>query len=93
MFETLGAPELLIILVIVVLLFGAGRVGRLGKDLGTSVKEFRRAIKDDDTVAPTPVARESAVSSPAVSAAFPAETATPLAAGVEPPRTQAPSIF
>jgi sec-independent protein translocase protein TatA len=48
MFETLGAPELLIILVLVVVLFGAGRVGRLGKDLGTSVKEFRRAVKDED---------------------------------------------
>lgn len=48
MFETLGAPELLIVLVLVVVLFGAGRVGRLGKDLGTSVREFRRAVKDED---------------------------------------------
>lgn len=48
MFETIGVPELLIILAIVMLLFGAGKVGRLGKDLGTSVKEFRRALKDDE---------------------------------------------
>ena len=35
-------------------LFGAGRVGRLGKDLGTSVKEFRRAMRDDEDAPPPP---------------------------------------
>ena len=93
MFETLGAPELLIILVIVVLLFGAGRVGRLGKDLGTSVKEFRRAIQDDDSAAPGPAAPESVAISSVALAQLPAETAAPLTSTVEPQRTQAPSIF
>lgn len=51
MFDTIGAPELLIIGVIVVLLFGVGKVSSLGKELGTSVKEFRRAIRDDETPA------------------------------------------
>jgi sec-independent protein translocase protein TatA len=54
MFDTIGVPELLIILAVVVLLFGAGKVSRLGKDLGTSVKEFRRAMKEDDEAAPVP---------------------------------------
>ena len=54
MFDTIGVPELLIILAIVVLLFGAGKVSRLGKDLGTSVKEFRRAMKDEDEATPIP---------------------------------------
>lgn len=54
MFETIGVPELLIILAIVMLLFGAGKVGRLGKDLGTSVKEFRRALKDEEDTPPQP---------------------------------------
>lgn len=48
MFGSLGAPELIIIGVIVILLFGVGKLSGLGKDLGGSVKEFRRAIKDDD---------------------------------------------
>lgn len=48
MFGDIGAPELIIILLIVIVLFGAGRVGKLGKDVGTSVREFRRAVKDDD---------------------------------------------
>lgn len=48
MFGSLGAPELLIIGLIVILLFGVGKISGLGKDLGTSVKEFRKAVKDED---------------------------------------------
>jgi len=48
MFGSLGAPELIIIGVIVILLFGVGKLSGLGKDLGGSVKEFRKAIKDED---------------------------------------------
>jgi sec-independent protein translocase protein TatA len=51
MFQTIGAPELLIIAAVVLLLFGVGKVGRMGKDLGTSVKEFRRALKDEEAPA------------------------------------------
>ena len=47
MIGDLGAPELLIIAAIVILLFGVGKVGRLGKDLGTAVREFRTAVRDD----------------------------------------------
>lgn len=54
MFGSLGAPELIIIGIIVVLLFGVGKLSGLGKDLGSSVKEFRRAIKDEEEAkAPT----------------------------------------
>ena len=48
MLGTLGAPELLIIGAIVLLIFGVGRLSGLGKDLGSSIKEFRKAVKDDD---------------------------------------------
>ena len=48
MLGSLGAPELLIIGAIVLLIFGVGRLSGLGKDLGSSIKEFRRAVKDDD---------------------------------------------
>jgi sec-independent protein translocase protein TatA len=44
----LGVLELLIILVIVIILFGASRITGLGKALGGSVSEFRRAVKEDD---------------------------------------------
>ena len=52
MIGDLGAPELLIIFAIVILLFGAGKVGRLGKDLGTAIREFRTAVQDDKHDAP-----------------------------------------
>jgi len=42
----LGAPELIIILVIVLVIFGASRLPGLFKALGQGVKEFRDASKD-----------------------------------------------
>jgi sec-independent protein translocase protein TatA len=50
----LGYQELLIILVIVLILFGANRLPELAKSLGSSVKEFKKGVneaKDDSTVA------------------------------------------
>jgi sec-independent protein translocase protein TatA len=43
----LGLPELLIILVIVVLLFGAGRLPQIGSGIGEGIKNFRKSMKDD----------------------------------------------
>lgn len=44
-------PQLLIILVIVVLLFGAKRLRTLGGDLGGAVKGFKNAMAEDDEAA------------------------------------------
>jgi sec-independent protein translocase protein TatA len=40
-----GPTELIIILVMFVLLFGVGRIGRLGSELGQAVSAFRRASR------------------------------------------------
>lgn len=45
----LGGPELLIILVIVLLIFGVGRISRVGKELGTGIREFRKGLSEDET--------------------------------------------
>ena len=42
-------PELLIILAIVVLLFGAKKIPDLAKGLGTGIKDFKKAIKEDES--------------------------------------------
>ena len=42
----LGPGELLIILVIVLLLFGPGRVSRIGGELGSAVANFRRGLEE-----------------------------------------------
>jgi sec-independent protein translocase protein TatA len=48
MFKSLGTTELLIILAVVVLIFGVGRLGKLGRDLGEGIREFRKGVKTDD---------------------------------------------
>lgn len=44
MFKGFGAPELIIILIILLLLFGATRLPQLGASLGKGIKEFRRGV-------------------------------------------------
>ena len=44
----LGPPELLIILAIVVVLFGATRLTGIGGALGKSIREFRREVKEGE---------------------------------------------
>lgn len=47
-----GWPEILIILVIVVLIFGVGKVADVGPALGKAISGFRQAVRDDDEVKP-----------------------------------------
>ena len=44
----LGTTELIIILVIVVLLFGVGRVSRIAGELGKGVRDFQKSLKGED---------------------------------------------
>lgn len=50
----LGTTELIIILIIVVLVFGVGRISKLGSEMGKGISAFRDGMKegkdDDDTV-------------------------------------------
>ena len=55
----IGEPEeLLIIAVLVILLFGVGRVDKIGSELGKSIRDFRKALQGTDNQpakpAPTP---------------------------------------
>ena len=43
----LGPLEIAIIAGIIVLLFGVGRISGLGRELGTSIREFRRGVKEE----------------------------------------------
>lgn len=46
MFGNIGFPELLIILVIVLLLFGAKRLPEIARGMGRSLSEFKKGIKE-----------------------------------------------
>ncbi len=48
MFGGFGMPELLVILVIVLLMFGPKRIKSIGSDLGSAIKGFRKAVTDDE---------------------------------------------
>ena len=43
----LGAPELIIILIIIVFIFGANRLPQLATGLGKSIKNFKEASRDE----------------------------------------------
>jgi sec-independent protein translocase protein TatA len=44
----IGLPELLIILAIIVIIFGANRLPGLGKGIGSAIRNFKEGIKDGD---------------------------------------------
>ena len=46
---SIGLPELIVILVIVILIFGANRLPELGRGIGKGIKNFKEATKEDDT--------------------------------------------
>ena len=43
----LGMPELLVILVIIVIIFGAGKLPEIGSGIGKGIKNFKEATKSD----------------------------------------------
>jgi sec-independent protein translocase protein TatA len=45
---SLGTPELVLILAVVVLLFGVGRVSRIGGEMGSAIREFRKGLRGED---------------------------------------------
>jgi sec-independent protein translocase protein TatA len=48
MFSTFGLPELLVVLVIIVILFGVGRIGKVAGEVGKGIRSFREGLKGDD---------------------------------------------
>lgn len=50
----LGVAELVVILVIVLVIFGAGRLPQLGDGIGRSIRNFRREVSKPDAIDITP---------------------------------------
>ncbi len=44
----LGTTEIILIIVLVLVLFGGGKLAGVGKALGKSIKDFKKEVKDDD---------------------------------------------
>lgn len=43
-----GTTEMVLIIVMVIFLFGLGRISRLGGELGSAIRDFRKGLKHDD---------------------------------------------
>ena len=52
----LVTTEIVVILVIVILLFGVGRISRIGGELGSGIRAFRNGLKADERAAGSPEA-------------------------------------
>ena len=48
MFRSIGFPELMVILVVAVLLFGGKKIPEVAKGLGEGIKNFKNALKTED---------------------------------------------
>jgi sec-independent protein translocase protein TatA len=83
---TLGAPELILIVLAIVLIFGASKLGDIGGAVGKSIKEFKKASRDEtaatqsetEIVTPEPAKLNGAATTTAASAEKEAE---PVAIG------------
>ena len=79
----LGPWELVIILLIVVVIFGAGRLAEIGGAVGKSVREFRSATHDEDKEKATAAATTAApvTTTAPVNSTAPVNVAVPVATG------------
>ncbi len=50
----LGMPELVVILVIILIIFGAGKLPEIGSGIGKGIKNFKSATKDKHDQIPSP---------------------------------------
>lgn len=53
MLDSIGLPELLVILVLAVLLFGSSKIPELAKGLGQGIHNFKQALKEGKDSSPT----------------------------------------
>jgi sec-independent protein translocase protein TatA len=54
----IGMPELLIILVIILIIFGAGKLPDIGNALGRGIRNFKKASKEPDEIDVTPESKK-----------------------------------
>jgi sec-independent protein translocase protein TatA len=54
----IGMPELLIILVIILIIFGAGKLPEIGGALGRGIKNFKKATREPNEIDVTPTAEQ-----------------------------------
>ena len=67
MFGSFGWMELLLILIIVLIIFGAGKLPQLGEGLGKAIKGFKKSVNEADAIDVTPAEQSQQAQSQATS--------------------------
>ncbi len=89
MFGSLGMPELIVILVIALIIFGPRKLPEIGRSLGKSIREFKNTSKELRSTLEEEIHIEE---QPDQRAAIRAEQDTAIAAAAPPPSTTAPPV-
>lgn len=65
MFKSLGVPEIILILVIVMIFFGVGKLPQVGESIGKAIRSFKKAQsgEDEEEVKETATVKSSATKS------------------------------
>lgn len=64
MFGSFGWMELMLILIIVLIIFGAGKIPQLGEGLGKAIKGFKKSVNEADAIDVTPPPADAPVEQP-----------------------------
>ncbi len=64
MFGSFGWMELLLILIIVLIIFGAGKIPQSGEGLGKAIKGFKKSVNEADAIDVTPPPADAAPAQP-----------------------------
>ena len=84
MFGSMGITELILILFIVLVIFGAGKLPQLGEGLGKAIKGFKKSVHEADAIE---AEAEAAAAQQQMASPQPSISTTP-ASGVEQPAAQ-----
>jgi len=83
MFGSFGWMELMLILIIVLIIFGAGKLPQLGEGLGKAIKGFKKSVHEADAIDVTPGDQAQVAPAPPTQIAAQAPAAPPPAAPVQ----------
>jgi sec-independent protein translocase protein TatA len=84
MFGSLGFTELILILVIVLIIFGAGKLPQLGEGLGKAIKGFKKSVHEADQIEAEAQAAQQQTTAPQAITAAPPQAATVDQPAVQP---------
>ncbi|MFM7841916.1 MAG: twin-arginine translocase TatA/TatE family subunit [Nitrospira sp.] len=88
MFGSIGITELVLILVIVLSIFGAGKLPQLGEGLGKAIKGFKKSVHEAEAIEADAQAQAQLTATPQAQPA-PPQTPAPVEQQVSPPQPKA----